>query len=98
MASLQEIFPGCVISRCGDIDWPLWSCDLTPLHFFVGIRDRPIYADKRSTFEHLKTNIRQVMGEMLPNMRQKVVENYFKRTNACNTSHGGNLNDVVFHT
>ena len=34
-----------------------------------------IYADKPSILEHLKTNIRQVMTEIPPNMYQKVVEN-----------------------
>ena len=29
---------------------------------------------------------------------KKAVENYLKRINACNTSCGGNLNDVVFPT
>ena len=40
--------------------------------------------DKPSTLEHLKTNIRQVMAEIPPNMCQKMVENYVERTNACN--------------
>ena len=39
------------------------------------VRDRG-YKDKSSTFEHLKTNIRQIMAEVPPNMYQKVVENY----------------------
>ena len=61
--------------------------------FLWGYAKDRVYADK-----HLKTNIRQVMAEIPPNMCQKVVENYLKRINACNTSRGGHLNDVVFHT
>ena len=61
------------------------------------MKDR-VYADKSSTLEHLKTKIRQVMAEIPTNMCQKVVENYLKRINVCNTSRGGHLNDVVFHT
>ena len=34
MALLQQAFPGRVISRRGDINWPLRSCDLTPLDVF----------------------------------------------------------------
>ena len=61
------------------------SCNLTPLDFF-------------STLERLKTNIRQVMAEYRPYLCQIVVENYLKRINACNTSRGGHLNNVVlFH-
>ena len=55
-------------------------------------KDR-VNADKPSTVKHLKTNIRQVMAEILPNMCQKVIENYIKRINACNTSRGGHLNE-----
>ena len=53
-----------------------------------------VYADKPSTLEHLKTNICQVIAAIPPNMCQKVVQNYLKRINACNTSRGGHLNDV----
>ena len=61
MALLQEIFSGRVISRRGDINWPLRSFDWTPLHsFFVGLREDRVYADKPSTLEQLKTNIRWV--------------------------------------
>ena len=38
-ALLQGIFPGHVKSCRGDINWS--PCDLTPLDFFVGLRERP---------------------------------------------------------
>ena len=94
MALLQETFPGRVISRRGDINWPSRSCDLTQLNC---VKDR-VYADNSSTLEHLKANIRQVMAEIPSPLCQKVVENYLKRINAHNTSRGGHLKDVVFHT
>ena len=98
MALLQEIFPGHVISNCGDINWPPKSCDLTSLDYLGGyVKDR-VYADKPLTLKHLKTNIRQVMAETRSNMCQKVVENYLKRINACNTSRGGHSYDKVVHT
>ena len=85
MTLLQETFRDRVISRRSDI-WPHRSCDLTSLDFLWGyVKDR-IYADKPSTLEHLKTKIGQVMTEIPPNMCQKVVENYLKLINACNTS------------
>ena len=65
--------------------------------FLWGYAKVRVYADKPSSLEHLKTNIRQVMAEIPPNMCQKVVENYLKRISACNTWRGGHLNDVVFH-
>ena len=75
-------------------------CKTFPGHvislFFWGYAKDRVYADKPSTLEHLQINIRQVMAELPPNMCQKVIENYLKRINACNTSHGGHVNDVVF--
>ncbi|EFN63948.1 hypothetical protein EAG_14216, partial [Camponotus floridanus] len=35
LALLQEKFPGRVISRFGNVNWPSRSCDLTPLDFFL---------------------------------------------------------------
>ena len=87
MGLLQETFPGRIISHRGDINFFLWGY----------AKDR-VYADKLSTLEHLKTNIRQIIAEISPNMCQEVDENYPKRINACSTSRGGHLNDVVFHT
>ena len=97
-ALLWEIFPGGVISRHSDINWPPRSCDLKPLDIFLWsyVKNR-VYADKPLILAHLKTKIRQV-AEISPNMCQKVIENYFKRINACNTSRGCNLNNVWFHT
>ena len=99
MALLQEIFPGRVISRCGDINWPPRSCDLTSFDFSMwGNGIKRVYVDKPSTLKHLKTNILQVMAKIPPNMCQKMVENYLKRYNACNALLGGQLNGVVLHT
>ena len=40
-ALLQETFPSRIISRRGDNNWLLRSYDLTPVDFFVGLRERP---------------------------------------------------------
>ena len=96
--ALPQTLPGRVISRHGDINWPPRSCDLTLLDLFLwGYAKDHVYADKPSALECLKTNIRQVMAEVLTNMCRKVNENYLKSINACNTLRGNHLNDVVFH-
>ena len=43
---LHEKFPGRVIFRNGDYNWPPRSCDLTPLDFFIlsYVKDK-VYAD-----------------------------------------------------
>ena len=66
--------------------------------FLWGYANDRIYADKPSTLEHLKTNIYKVMAGISLNMYQKMVENYLKKINACNTPREDHLNDIVFHT
>ena len=39
----QETFPGRVISRRDDINWPPRSCDLTPLEFFCGATRKTVF-------------------------------------------------------
>ena len=67
MALLQETFAGRLISRCADINWPPRLFDNIRVFLWNHAKDR-VYADKTSTLEHLKTNIRQVMAEISPNM------------------------------
>lgn len=99
LALLQEKFPGRVISRFGDVNWPPRSCDLTPLDFFLwGYAKDRVYADNPLTLEHLKNNIREVIAEIPVEICQKVIKNYLKRIESCKQSRGGHLNDIVFHT
>jgi hypothetical protein len=37
MACLRQLFPGRMISRCGDLPWPLRSPDLAAPDFFMGL-------------------------------------------------------------
>ena len=62
----------CIISRRDDIN--------QDHAILCGFAKNHVYADKRSTLEHLKTNIRQFMAEIPPNMCQKVVESYLKKS------------------
>jgi len=61
----REEFPGCVISRNGDQNWPPRSCDLTPCDFFLwGFVKYRVYANKPQTIPELKVEIRRVIGEI----------------------------------
>ncbi|ENN73471.1 hypothetical protein YQE_09896, partial [Dendroctonus ponderosae] len=77
---LQQKFPGCVISRLSDVNWPARSCNLTPLHFILwGYAKDRVYANNTQTLEQLKANICEVMTEMLP----YVNFNFIKRLRFC---------------
>jgi len=55
-----EKFPGRVIPRNGDQNWPPRSCDLTPCDLFLwGVVRSLVYANKPQTIPELKAEIRQ---------------------------------------
>lgn len=98
MALLREKFPGRVISRNGDFNWPPRSCDLTPLDFFLWgyVKDK-VYANAPATIQALKDNIRAAIGEIQPLLCENVMKNFIKRMTVCKKSRGGHLADIVFH-
>jgi hypothetical protein len=96
---LQERFPGRVISRNGDQNWPPRSCDLTPCDFFLwGFVKSRVYANKPQTIPELKAEIRHAIGEIGPQLCANVMDSFIKRTRVCQQSLGGRLSDIVFHT
>lgn len=55
---LRDKFNDRVISRCGDVNWPPRSCDLTPLDFFLwGYLKEKVYVNKPRTIQELKDEI-----------------------------------------
>lgn len=95
---LQTKFPGRVISKRGDVNWPARSCDLTPLDYFLwGYVKGKVYANNPQTISELKNEIRRVIGEIEPHLCENVVQNLDKRVTSCKKSRGGHLDDIVFH-
>ena len=57
---LRPVFKDCIISRRADVAWPLRSCDLTPLDYYLwGAVKHKCNADKPETINALKDNIRK---------------------------------------
>ena len=73
---LREKFPGRVISRNVDYNWPPRSCDLTPLDFFHWgyVKDK-VYADAPQLIQELKEKIRAVIDDIETQMYKNVMEN-----------------------
>ena len=62
---LRPIFEDRIISRRADVVWPIRSCDLTPLDYYLcGVAKAKCYADKPETIDALKDNIREAIGEI----------------------------------
>jgi len=98
MQLLHTKFPGRVISRFGEQNWPPRSCDLTPLDFFLwGYVKQKVYANDPQTIVALKDEIRRVIYELPQNLCIKVIENFIKRAKVCRAARGSHLADIIFH-
>lgn len=99
MALLRSKFGSRVISRRADKEWPPRSCDLSPLDYFLWgyVKDK-VYAMKPKSIQELKARIITVIGEIQPDLCEKVLENYIKRIETCRDSNGGHLANIIFHS
>ena len=78
---LREKFPGLMILRNGDYNWPPRSCDLTPLNFFLHgcVKDK-VYDNAPQSIQELEEKICAVIYEIEPQMCENLMENFIKRT------------------
>ena len=65
MDILSQHFPGRLISRHGDVEWPARSPDLSSLDFFLwGYLKSQVYKSNPSTLQELKAAIRLEIGKL----------------------------------
>ncbi|GFT09755.1 DNA-directed RNA polymerase subunit [Trichonephila clavipes] len=94
---LKDTFGDRLISRFGPVNWPLRSCDLTPLDYFLwGYVKSLVYADKPQTLDHLEDNIRRVIADIRPQMLEKVIENWTSRLYYILASRGSHMPEIIF--
>ncbi|GFU55656.1 uncharacterized protein TNCV_1649691 [Trichonephila clavipes] len=94
---LKDTFGDRLISRFGSVNWPLRSCDLTPLDYFLwGYVKSLVYADKPQTLDHLEDNIRRVIADIRPQMLEKVIENWTSRLDYIRASRGSPMPEIIF--
>ena len=99
---LRTKFPGRIIARNGDVNWPPRSrSDLTPLDYFLwGYVKSQVYKNNPQSIPELKDEIiREIepqIGEIEPQLCQNVIENFNKRVDVCGAARGGHLADIVF--
>ncbi|GFU64068.1 DUF4817 domain-containing protein [Trichonephila clavipes] len=94
---LKDTFGDHLISRFGPVNWPLRSCDLTPLDYFLwGYVKSLVYADKPQTLDHLEDNIRRVIADIRPQMLEKVIENWTSRLDYIRACRGNHMPEIIF--
>ena len=79
---LRPDFEDRIISGRADVIGPPWSCDLTPLDYYLwdSIKDK-CYADKPKTIDALKDNIREAIGEIHLHTIDNKLKNFFVHKN-----------------
>ena len=92
---LRPGFEDLIISRRVDVVWPLWSCNLTPLDYYLwdAVNDK---CYKPVTIDALKDNIREAIGEIQLHTIDNVLKNWTDRVDYCMTSRGSHLNEIIF--
>ncbi|GFX09338.1 putative LOC100569746 [Trichonephila clavipes] len=96
---LKDTFGDHLISRFGPVNWPLRSCDLTPLDYFLwGYVKSMVYADKPQTLDYLEDNIRRVIADIRPQILEKVIENWTSRSvqSYIRASRGSPMPEIIF--
>ena len=98
MALLRDIFGERIISRTSNFNWPPRSPDLTaPDCFLWGYLKGKVYVNKPRTIEELKTNIRDEINNITPEVLRKVMENVLERAHLCEAENGHHLRDIIFN-
>ena len=73
MDVICPLFPGCLISRFGNIHWPSWSPDLSMCNYFLwGHLKACVYEHKPCKLEELKEAIYEQVFQINRSMIKKV--------------------------
>ncbi|XP_018338846.1 PREDICTED: uncharacterized protein LOC108746522 [Trachymyrmex septentrionalis] len=95
---LKQLFPGRLMSKNGDFEWPPRSPDLTAPDFFLwGYLKSKVYVNKPRTLDELKTNIRQEIAAISAETLFKTMENAAKRALLAMQAQGDHLRDIIFN-
>ena len=95
---LCPVFEDRIISRRADVAWPLQSCDLTPLDYYLwGAVKYKCYADKPETIDAVKDNIRKPIGEIQLHTIDNVLKNWTEHESYCMACRGSHSNEIIFH-
>jgi len=92
----RMMFPGRLISRFGDVQWPPRSPDLTACEFFLwGYLKSRVYASKFCTLDDLKDPIRAEISIINEELLQRVYSNFLDRFASCYKEDGRHMPDVI---
>ena len=95
---LRPVFEDRIISRRADVVWPPWSCDLTPLDYYLwGAFKDKCNANKLEAIDVLKEKIREAIGEIQLHTIDNVLKNWTDGVDYSMGNRGSHLNKIIFH-
>ena len=98
MPVLRSCFPGQVISRFGDIEWPVRSPDLFPLDILLwGYIKGIVYRENLTTLDQLKQAIQTEKRLISPEMTCAVMKTTRKRAESYIASKGRHMKNIIFN-
>jgi hypothetical protein len=93
------MFPECLVSLRGDVEWPARSPDLTICAFFLwGCLKEKMFYHYPHTLEDHKERIREEVTAIPIRMCRQAVENYRNHLQELIAADGRYLRDVIFKT
>jgi len=96
---LRETFPQHVISRGGNVPWPVGSPDLSACDYILWrVLKSRVFISKPRTITELKQSIREEIAAIREQMTPQVMENFGVRVKQYLRNGGRHLSDVLFKT
>ena len=97
MEILRQTFPGRLILRFGDVEWPARSPDQSPLdYFFWGYIKGKVYRNKPTNITQLKAAIEEEIQSIGQEMLTRAMNNFRHRAKICVRSGGHYLKYIIF--
>jgi hypothetical protein len=97
MTLLRRMFPGRLVSRNGDVNWPARSPDLTCCDFFLwGYLKSKVFVDRPHTLQELKNNITNEIRAIGPDVLHRVMQSFRSRLQECERQEGAHMSNIIF--
>ena len=89
---LDQKFPDAWIGRCGPVEWPPGSPDLSPLDFYLwGHLKAVVYQVKIRDINHLKERITNAITSITSQVLMRVHQQWETRIKMCFRNNGNHI-------
>ena len=98
LSYLQEVFPGKVISKGGDVPWPPRSPDLSPLDFFLwGHLKATVYGTPVRSLRELRQRLRTAVRHVPQRALRAALDQLPHRCRWCLRRRGAHMETLLTH-